>query len=241
MMNHPGNPVCVVRPYTWRTDVIIGRYDDHYDHWSREDDEKARGLSSPPPPVDDAPVPIDRNLSGEEAFQRRLALSMRPPVPAPASPPAAEPTIRPGDSDLPESSTTIAPYKQSRDQVPPSFSAPAPPELPPTTPEEEIAFSSLAYNPFAPPSVPPPPGPPDVSAALAFEAKVKAASAIAAKLGAIAATATGSEPTPPVVAPSDEEASTTKRSSPLLSITDSHADAFGTQAGPSWLCCENDG
>ena len=44
----------------------------------------------------------------------------------------------------------------------------------------------LAYNPFAPPSVPPPPSSSDSTE---LEAKVKAAAAIAAKLGAIAANA----------------------------------------------------
>ncbi|KAJ7285921.1 hypothetical protein C8J57DRAFT_1168651, partial [Mycena rebaudengoi] len=54
-----------------------GRYE--VDHWSRADDEK-RGLGAAPPPV---------ALTGDEAYQRRLAMSaQRPPSP----PPPAVPT-----------------------------------------------------------------------------------------------------------------------------------------------------
>ena len=71
----------------------------------------------------------------------------------------------------------------------PSPPPPIQPDSPPT----------LAYNPFAPrPAPPPPSGPPSY----AFEDKVKAAAAIAAKLGALATTAgpgspSGSSPVPP--------------------------------------------
>ncbi|KAH7910659.1 hypothetical protein BJ138DRAFT_1126694 [Hygrophoropsis aurantiaca] len=58
------------------------RFEDHdsYDHWSRADDQPSHGIS--------APVAVDRNLSGEEAFQRRLAMSTGLPravSPAPAA------------------------------------------------------------------------------------------------------------------------------------------------------------
>lgn len=63
----------------------------------------------------------------------------------------------------------------------PSPPPPAHPDSPPT----------LAYNPFAPRPVPPPPaGPPTHG----FEDRAKAAAAIAAKLGALAATAGAGSP-----------------------------------------------
>ncbi|KAJ3905133.1 hypothetical protein F5879DRAFT_988597 [Lentinula edodes] len=51
------------------------RFNDHdsFDHWSGADDEK-RGLghSSQGPPATAQPVQIDRDLTGDEAYQRRL-------------------------------------------------------------------------------------------------------------------------------------------------------------------------
>lgn len=62
---------------------------------------------------------------------------------------------------------------------------------------KSVSPPPLSFNPFAPPSVPPPPGPPIPSGALVpdIEEKKKAAVAIAAKLGALAALA----PQPSVV------------------------------------------
>ncbi|KAG6334439.1 hypothetical protein ID866_4653 [Astraeus odoratus] len=64
----------------------LGRFDDNesFDHWSRADDDRPRGLGA-----HDAPgAPLDRNLSGEEAYMRRLAMSQAPPAARVPSPPA---------------------------------------------------------------------------------------------------------------------------------------------------------
>ncbi|KAH7889269.1 hypothetical protein F5I97DRAFT_494358 [Phlebopus sp. FC_14] len=62
-----------------------GRFDDHdsFDHWSRADeDDHPRGLGAHTPLA-----VVDRNLSGEDAYLRRLAMSQgtRAPSPPPAS------------------------------------------------------------------------------------------------------------------------------------------------------------
>lgn len=61
-----------------------GRFDNgSFDKWSRADDERPRGLGASDTPA----VHVDRNMSGEEAFQRRLAMSagtaVRVPSPTP--------------------------------------------------------------------------------------------------------------------------------------------------------------
>jgi len=66
---------------------------------------------------------------------------------------------------------------------------------------------TLAYNPFAPPSVPPPPPAPGAGS---LEDKVKAAAAIAARLGAIAAASEASG----AAAPIEEEEPPSKRPDP---------------------------
>ncbi|KAF9218246.1 hypothetical protein BS17DRAFT_883524 [Gyrodon lividus] len=61
-----------------------GRFDGHdaFDQWSRADDDRPRGLGAPEPP----PAAADRNLSGEDAYLRRLAMSQGAPPPRPPSP-----------------------------------------------------------------------------------------------------------------------------------------------------------
>ncbi|KZT28676.1 hypothetical protein NEOLEDRAFT_1128844 [Neolentinus lepideus HHB14362 ss-1] len=49
-----------------------GRYDEDVDHWRPEDDEPRRGLGSAPSPE---PVRVEKDLTGDEAYQRRLAMS----------------------------------------------------------------------------------------------------------------------------------------------------------------------
>ncbi|KAF8557326.1 hypothetical protein OG21DRAFT_1457845 [Imleria badia] len=63
-----------------------GRFDDQitYDRWSRDEDDGPRGIGSIDPPA----VTMDRNLSGEDAYMRRLAMSQgaahpRAPSPSP--------------------------------------------------------------------------------------------------------------------------------------------------------------
>lgn len=65
-----------------------GRFDDNdsFDHWSRADDDRLRGLGAHDPPP--APAPVDRNLSGEEAYMRRLGMSQGAPVASTPSPPS---------------------------------------------------------------------------------------------------------------------------------------------------------
>ena len=179
-----------------------GRYDT-FDHWSRGRSESNFEESRDQPAQNAPPVAIDKSLTGDEAFQRRLAMSMRPvpdasPTPAVSksegspAPSAPAPRVETGEeaylrrlamSTMPQApSVAVAPAERVR--------SPSPPEL--------------AYNPFAPPSVPPPP-PPGTTTAIPsdLEDKVKAAAAIAAKLSALAGAAGPS--TPPV--PSQPEPS----------------------------------
>jgi len=160
--------------------------------------------------MQNAPVAVDRALTGDEAFQRRLAMS----VARPRSPP---PPIL-VEVPVEEAPTSAVSYQaetgedaylrrlamSSMNRNPPSGALPtaavaayAPPQTqqsPPFPPE-------LAYNPFAPPTVPPPPSGPPGSIPPAFEDKVKAAAAIAAKLSALAAasepSASSGSPVPP--------------------------------------------
>lgn len=174
--------------------ITIGKYEDSFDHWSRAD-ENLGGIGAAP--ADPSPVHVDRNLTGDEAFQRRLALSsgVRHRSPLPYS--VAESTNVSTDetailtSALGSATPVPAPrvletgeeaylrrLAMSQNNAVPSAINPPPSPSPPP----------LAYNPFAPPSVPPPPpGPPATVIANAFEERARAAAAIAAKLGALPA------------------------------------------------------
>ena len=162
--------------------TLLGRYDT-FDHWSRRTDDNRANIQEG---SESAPVAIDRNLTGDEAFQRRLAMSGRPRSP----------------SSVPVSQIT------EEDQPPAELDEEARPEMsivddpaPFHDPPRPISPPALSFNPFAPPSVPPPPpGPPGSSIPSEFEAKAKAAAAIAAKLGALAGVAASEPqvPTPPV-------------------------------------------
>ncbi|KAH9484324.1 DNA-damage-repair/toleration protein DRT111, chloroplastic [Psilocybe cubensis] len=198
-----------------------GKYDT-YDRWSRGRAESAHDA----PAHESAPVVIDRALTGDEAFQRRLAMSAaaaRPRSPPPSVSPAAAPS-RPLDYEPPHpppqaetgeeaylrrlAMSTMSRHNppQPAPPPPPPAAAVSPPAPVVSPPQQErprsVSPPALAYNPFAPPSVPPPP-PPGGPGAIpnAFEERVKAAAAIAAKLSALAATAgassSSSSPAPP--------------------------------------------
>ena len=159
--------------------TLVGRYDT-FDHWSRRpDDDNANTQEG----SENVPVAIDRNLTGDEAFQRRLAMSARP-----RSPPSSVPVSQVMEEDVPQppadldKEVDLSRSEMSYDPAP--FNDPPRPISPP----------ALAYNPFLPLSAPPPPpGPPTTSIPSQFEAKAKAAAAIAAKLGALATVAASSE------------------------------------------------
>jgi splicing factor 45 len=141
-------------------------------------------------------------MSGEEAFARRLAMSSgaRPP-----SPPSSPPIHRDDEDSIPGLSITSVASTETGEEaylrrvalskVQSSDSATQGhlSEVPPLPKEEDPP--ELAYNPFAPPSVPPPPGPPSSL----YDDKIKAATAIAAKLGALGGTSAPSGPEEEVV------------------------------------------
>jgi len=241
--------------------MVLGKFDESFDQWSRADDERPRGLGASNVP----PVQVDRNMSGEEAFKRRLAMSagtaQRVPSPTPApvdqhmsgdeayqrrlamssggkhaptfsasASPLRQPS--PGDEDnIPGLSSTIEPStslnrvetgeeaylrrlamssKHRPSALP--FELSSQPPVPPTQPAQPAAPAPLppsppplAYNPFAPPANIPPPPPPPSPIPVAFEDKIKTAASIAARLGALAATAGASTPAPSSPAPPPQE------------------------------------
>ena len=206
--------------------IIAGRYDDEPRHDQEDEDyDRPRGIGS----TASRPVPVDVDLTGDEAYQRRLAMSAgfqraASPKPTPAAPSF---TIAGRASSAPE---------EPEDDVP-SFDAPPPPSVPPTAATGEEAYlrrlamsqpksepvprvaartpepPALAYNPFAPTASVPPPsaaGLPSSGSVLSEEmvkSRRETAAAIAAKLAALKPPQPGNEgsgpttPTPASEAP----------------------------------------
>ncbi|KDQ59568.1 hypothetical protein JAAARDRAFT_56577 [Jaapia argillacea MUCL 33604] len=75
----------------------FGRREEDYDRWTREDDDRPRGIGSTGMTTDAPPAQVDRNLSGDDAYQRRLALSMGAAVSVPSAPAPHVDTAMTGD------------------------------------------------------------------------------------------------------------------------------------------------
>jgi len=159
-----------------------GRYDD-YDHWNRDEDDVPRGLGAPA-------APANTDMTGDEAYQRRLAISSGPQQLTPSV--VAVDQVMSGDDayarrmaissgqapSLVEETGDDAYQRRAALSSLPQVHQPEPSrESPPP----------LAYNPFAPVSVPPPPPGPPPSIEDEVARKREAAAAIAAKFGALAA------------------------------------------------------
>ncbi|KAG1756493.1 uncharacterized protein EDB91DRAFT_1092958 [Suillus paluster] len=161
-----------------------GRFDNgSFDKWSRADDERPRGLGAFTPPVQ-----VDRNMSGEEAFQRRLAMSAGAAVGVPSLTPAPVDHNMSGDEAYqrrlvmssggirpPAFSASASPLRQpspggadDEDSIP-GLSSSIEPSIPQNRDEtgEEAYLRRLAMSsklrptasPFEPSSLPPAPPP----------------------------------------------------------------------------------
>lgn len=187
-------------------------------------------------------------MSGEEAYQRRLALSrgVNPEAAVAASEPPSHPSpVHPAPQEFQELTSSIPlPRPETGDEaymrriaMSQLESRPSPPTAQVTPPFEEPA--PLAYNPFAPRSVPPPP-PPGVGLTLPpdMDARAKAAAAIAARLGALGAAGVAASASTNQEASRDEAPA--KRYA-YISKTDFQPSPVDIQTRPRRLCCTPDG
>jgi splicing factor 45 len=177
---------CLTYPFT-------GRYDE-YDRWNRDEDDVPRGLGAPT-------APVNTDMTGDEAYQRRLVISSGPQQSTP-SVAAVDRNVSGDDayarrmamsSGQPHSFLEEEPGEEAypRKAALSSASQVHQPE-PPSEPSP-----SLAYNPFAPVSVPPPPPGPPPSIEDEIARRREAAAAIAAKFGALADIQPPEDLTPP--------------------------------------------
>ena len=170
---------------------FTGRFEE-YDYLNREEDDVPRGLGVPA-------APVDTSMTGDEAYQRRLAIS--------SGLQQSTPVIATVDRNMSGDDAYARRLAMSSGQQP-SFSEEetgdevyqrraaisSTPQV--HYPEPSTEPSPLAYNPFAPISVPsPPPGPPP-SIEDEISRKREAAAAIAAKFSALAAVQPPEEPAP---------------------------------------------
>ncbi|KZT60363.1 hypothetical protein CALCODRAFT_553651 [Calocera cornea HHB12733] len=219
------------------------RVRDEYD-----DDEPARprGLGAPsfapsalkpaadaPSFVSSAPVAVARDMTGEEAYQRRLALS-RGGAPAPppafstppraASPPAPLPSVAETGEEafqrrLALSRGATAPRPPSPAPAPPAPSVPPSSRStrpPPGPDDDDWAWSTPQPPPSAPtppPAMPPPPPMAGLAPPAALDPEVEkrrqAAAAIAARLAALAPGGGLGTPPPKPASPAPDQAGAT--------------------------------
>jgi len=160
-----------------------GRYDD-YDHWNRDEDDVPRGLGA-------HTAPVNTDMTGDEAYQRRLAISSGQQQLTPSV--VTVDQVMSGDDayarrmaissgqvpsiSMEETGDDAYQCRAALSSVSQVHQLEPPRESPPP----------LAYNPFAPVSVPPPPPGPPPSIEDEVARKREAAAAIAAKFGALAA------------------------------------------------------
>jgi len=152
---------------------------------------------------DPAATGPDRDMTGNEAYQRRIAMSRGVRLSPPAQKQASDKeNIMNQETRVPSKDETgeeaylrrlamSTMHRQQDKGTTEQEQASTPPPRFQQLGQKSVSPPPLSFNPFAPPSVPPPPGPPIPNGVLVpdIEEKKKAAVAIAAKLGALAALA----------------------------------------------------
>ena len=152
---------------------------------------------------DPAATGPDRDMTGNEAYQRRIAMSRGVRLSPPAQKHANDKeNITNQETRVPSKDETgeeaylrrlamSTMHRQQDKGTTEQEQAPTPPPQFQQLRQKSVSPPPLSFNPFAPPFVPPPPGLPIPSGVLGsdIEEKKKAAVAIAAKLGALAALA----------------------------------------------------